>query len=147
LAQALFLTGKKRDALELAHRALAIAEDAGEEEASAHFRELVGVLEQGDAGGGMPDRLHATIQDAIATAQGGDVGEAVRRLEASAADEQRSGQEGNEATVRIVLGQILQAASDAAGAEKQFRRALDIAEHMGDQGAAAHVRRLLEKPS
>jgi tetratricopeptide (TPR) repeat protein len=146
LAQALFLKGHKREALERAHRALAIAEDAGEEEASAHFRELVELLERG-GDPGLPDALHNTIEEAIATAQGGDVAGGVRELEASADEAQRAGKEGNEATVRIVLGQILRAAGDDARAAEQFRRALEIAERMGDEGAAAHVRGLLEKPS
>jgi tetratricopeptide (TPR) repeat protein len=146
LAQALFLKGNQREAVELAHRALAIAEDAGEEEASAHFRELVEFLERG-GDTGLPDALHKTIEEAIATAQGGDVAGAVRALESSADEAHAAGKEGSEATVRIVLGQILRAASDHARADQHFRRALDIAERMGDEGAAAHVRGLLEKPS
>jgi tetratricopeptide (TPR) repeat protein len=146
LAQALFLAGRRREALELAHRALACAEDAGQTDAAAHFRELTEAMDggdRGDAGIGVPEALHARIQECIQLAQQGDVASAVQDLEACADEAARSRETGNEATVRIVLGQILQAVGDANTAARHLRRALEIAEAMGDRDAGDHVRRML----
>ena len=144
LAQALFVTGKRGDALELAHRALAIAEEAGQEDASRHFRDLVEVMERTNDGAGVPQALHDQIQAAIETAQKGDIAGAVRVLETLGGEAQEARDGGSEATVRIVLGQILQATEDREAAAVHLRRALEIAEEIGDQDAAAHVRGMLE---
>ncbi len=147
LAQALFVTGKKVEALELVHRALSIAEEAGQEEASQHFRDLLDVMDRTEGGTGVPKALHDRIQAAIESTQKGDVVGAVKSLEGLAAEAQASGDGGSEATVRIVLGQILQATFDHDGAAVHLRRALEIAEELGDEGAANHVRGMLTPPT
>lgn len=146
LAQALFVSGKKPEALALGRRALAIAEEAGQEDAARHFRDLVDVMEGTEPGQGLPDAFHAQIQAAIEMAGQGDVTGAVARIEKLADDAQDAEAHGAEATARIVLGQILQAAGDPSHAAVHLRRALVIAEQVGDQGAADHVRGMLETP-
>jgi tetratricopeptide (TPR) repeat protein len=143
LAQALFVTGKKPAALALAHRALAIAEEAGQDDAVRHFRDLAEVMEQNEPGEA-PDVVNAQIQAAIELATTGDVEAAVRSLDQLAEDTQAAGAAGPEATVRIVLAQILQAAGDPELASVHLRRALLVAEQLGDPGAADHIRGMLE---
>jgi tetratricopeptide (TPR) repeat protein len=144
LAQALFVAGRRGEALEHAHRALAIAEEAGQDDAIHHFRELVEVMERADPGPSIPDALHVQIQAAIEAAQQGDVSSAVRALDRLSQEAQVANESGAEATLRIVLGQILQATGGAELAVAHLRRALALAEQVGDQGAADHVRRMLE---
>ena len=50
---------------------------------------------------------------------------------------------GPEASARIFLGQILLARGERALARAELLTALGIAEKLGDEGAAAHVRALL----
>jgi tetratricopeptide (TPR) repeat protein len=144
LAQAQYLSGRRGEAAALAHRALAIAEEAGQEDAVRHFRDLVEVIERGDTGPAIPEALQKQIQAAIETAQSGDVPAAVRALDRLSEEAQRANESGAEATLRIVLAQILYATGEADLAAVHLRRALEIAEEVGDRGAADHVRRMLE---
>jgi tetratricopeptide (TPR) repeat protein len=144
LAQALFVTGRKPDALERAHRALTIAQEAEQEDAVRHFQELVDVMEKNEPGANIPDVLSSQIETAIETAQRGDVAGAVTTLDRLAEEAQEAGAGGGEATVRIVLAQVLQAAGDHDLASVHLRRALAIAQQLGDEGAADTVRRMLE---
>ncbi len=143
LAQALFVTGRKEDALQKARRALQIAEEAGQEDAAGHFRNLVEVMEGTDAGTTIPDAFQAQIQAAVEAARSGDVDGATRALGKLADEAQEAGASGAEATARIVLGQILKAAGDAEMADTHLRRALAIAQQVGDEAAADHIRGML----
>jgi tetratricopeptide (TPR) repeat protein len=143
LSQALFVTGKTDEALKLARRAVAIAEDAGQDDAAAHFRQVLEAMERGSAAGGLPDGLNRIVETAIDQAHRGDIAGAQATLATAADEAQSSGDMGAEATMRIVLGQILREAKDPAGAERHLRRALAIAEQVGDAGAADHVQGLL----
>jgi tetratricopeptide (TPR) repeat protein len=146
LAQALFVTGKKPEALLLVGRALTIAQEAGQEDAIAHFRELLEVMEQTEPAPGIAEAHHDQIQAAIEAAQSGDVAGALALLEALADGTEKSGDLGAEATARIVLGQILQATGQADAAAVHLGLALTITEQVGDESAAAHVRRMLDLP-
>jgi tetratricopeptide (TPR) repeat protein len=143
LAQALFVTGRKEEALQKARRALAIATDAGQEDAAGHFRDLVEVMEGTEAGDRIPDAFQVQIQAAIEVARSGDIAGATRGLGKLADDAQEAGATGAEATARIVLGQILQAAGDAEMAGTHLRRALAIAQQVGDEAATDHIRGML----
>jgi thioredoxin-like negative regulator of GroEL len=144
LSQALYVQGKRDEALVLAVRSLEIAEEAGQEEAAGHFRELVEVMSHAEGGASVPKDVHDRIQAAIATAQRGDITAAAGALDALAEEAKAADDSGSEATVRIVLGQILHAVGDRDGAAAHLRRALTIAEAIGDQAAADHVRGMLE---
>jgi tetratricopeptide (TPR) repeat protein len=144
LAQALFINGKKPEAILLVGRALTIAQEAGQEDAIRHFRELLEVMEQTEPAPGIPEAVHTRIQAAIEAAQAGDAPGAVASLEALAEEMERSADLGAEATARIVLGQILQATGQAEAAAVHLRRALTITEQVGDESAASHVRHMLD---
>ena len=143
LAQALFVTGRKEEALGKARRALEIAEEAGQDDAARHFRDLVEVMEGTEAGANIPDAFQAQVQAAVEVARSGDVKGASNALGKLADDAQEAGASGAEATARIVLGQILKAAGDAEMADTHLRRALAIAEQVGDDAATDHIRGML----
>jgi tetratricopeptide (TPR) repeat protein len=145
LAQALFVTGRKEDALVRARRALEIAEEAGQEDAATHFRDLLETMEGAAGGTDIPDAFHAGLQAALQQAGTGDPGGAAVKVAALADEAREAGAEGAEATARILLAQLRLAVGDRDAAIVDLRRALEIAEQVGDENAVAHVRGLLEQ--
>ncbi|MCC6559194.1 MAG: tetratricopeptide repeat protein, partial [Polyangiaceae bacterium] len=146
LAQALFLTGRREEAQAQARRALEIAETLGQQDAIDHFRDLLATM--ASAGAGAPGNpavsgFHARIQAALEQARGGDPS-AAAALARIADDARQAGAPGPEATARIFLGQVLAATNQRDQAATELRRALALAEELGDQDAAAHVRALLD---
>jgi tetratricopeptide (TPR) repeat protein len=147
LALALSILGQRDEALVRAHRALAIAEH--EREPSAGFiedlRDVIQRMESaasppGDPGG--PD-WNARIGAALERARAGDADAAFQALVEIAEQARAAAAPGPEASARIFLGQILLARGERALARAELLTALGIAEKLGDEGAAAHVRALL----
>ena len=147
LAQALFVTGRREDALTRARRALQIAEEASQADAAAHFRELLETMEGSGPDAAVPDAFHSGIQSALEQARGGDPGGAAVKVAELADQAKTSGAPGPEATARILLAQLRLALADRDGALADLRRALEIAEGIGDEDAASHVRQLIEESS
>lgn len=162
LAQALLLTGRKEEGLPHGLRALEVAEEAGNEEAIANFRELVAALEEPDepdepvdGDGGDPedlseeeailDGLNGRIQAAMDRALTGDPAGAVEELVDIAEESQNIGALGPEASAQIALGQLLLASGNADIAAMSLRRALAIAEELENASAADHIRELLRR--
>lgn len=147
LSQALFVTGRREEALTRARRALQIAEEAGQEDAAGHFRELLDTMEGSGPDAAVPDAFHSGIQAALEQARGGDPGGAAAKV-AELADQARdSDAPGPEATARILLAQLRLALGEREGALADLRRALELAEQIGDANAATHVRQLIDETS
>lgn len=139
LAQAYPLTGRKDEGLPHARRALEIAEEVGDEGATAHFRKVVSALSEGAEG----DDFDARVRGALKQAQDGDPLGAVRQLIQLAAWAKEAGALGPEASARILLGQILLANKQRDLAVAELSQAVAIAEKLGDLGTAARIRELL----
>jgi hypothetical protein len=146
LAQAMFLAGRRPDAVLEAKRAIEVATNAGHDDAAQHFRALLEHME------GAPDPsspsmvdYNARIRGALDRAAAGDPGAAFQEISAVAQAAKQGGADGPEASARIVLGQIYSARGQRDLAEGEFRRALQLSRHVGDTAVINHVTRLLEK--
>ncbi len=139
LAQAYPLTGNKDDGLAHARRALDIAEEVGDEGATAHFRKVVAALDEGAEG----DDFDARVRAALKQAQDGDPLGATRALIQLAGWAKEAKALGPEASARILLGQILLANDQRDLAVTELEQAIVIAEKLGDEGTASRIRELL----
>jgi tetratricopeptide (TPR) repeat protein len=147
LAQALFLTGRRDEALACTRRALEIAETLGQQDAIDHFRDLLTTMASEDAsaaGNPAAAAFHASIQAALEQVRAGDSSAALAALFQIADDAQQAKAPGPEATARIVLAQVLAATYQRDQAASELRRAFVLAEQLGDKDAAAHVCALLD---
>lgn len=146
LAQALFLAGRRPDALHEARRALDVATEAGHEDAALHFRGLLDHMATAqDTSPARIDDYNTRIRAALDRAAAGDPATAFREISAIALAAKEGGAGGPEASARIVLGQIFSARGERDRAEAEFRRALELAHQIGDDAVTTHVSRLLEK--
>ncbi len=146
LAQAMFLAGRRGDALNEARRALDVATDAGHEDAAQHFRGLLEHMATAqDASAAPIDDYNSRIRAALDRAAAGDPATAFQEISAIASAAKEGGADGPEASARIVLGQIFSARGERDRAETEFRRALQLAHQIGDAAVINHVSRLLEK--
>ncbi|KYF94903.1 hypothetical protein BE17_42650 [Sorangium cellulosum] len=147
LAPALFVIGRTDEASAWARRALEIAQALGQEEAVNHFRDLVTTMGAADASApGTPaaSTFQARIQAALEQVRAGDPSAAAVALSRIAEDAQQAEARGVEATARIFLAKVFVATHQRDQAATELRRALALAEQLGDQGAAAHVCALLD---
>ena len=158
LAQALLLVGRKQEGMPYAIRALEIAEEVGNQEAIDNFQELVRALQAEDEpesdddddyenaeAEAILDALNARIKAAMDQALAGDPVGAVDSLVEVVEESQKIGAMGPEASAQIAIGQLLLASGNNDLAVISLRRALALAERLENQGAADHIRGLLER--
>jgi hypothetical protein len=86
---------------------------------------------------------NARFGAALERARAGDADAACQALVQIAEEAHDAAAPGPEATARIFLAQILLARGERALARAELLTALGIAEELGDESAAAHVRALL----
>jgi tetratricopeptide (TPR) repeat protein len=141
LAQALFIAGRKDEALLRARRALDIAVEAGQKDAAAHFRELCQTIEETDPAAS--NAFHAQIQSALEAARSGDPMGALRELSKLADEARTAGALGPEATVRVLMGQLYGATGQPERATREMERALAVAEQVGDKSALGQIRQMM----
>lgn len=147
LAQAMFMLGRRSEALANVRSALAITEQIGQEDAVRHFRQLLRRIE---SAGPLPvvpagPDWNTRIQAALEQAQAGDLDVACRALVQIAEQAHDAGAQQPEANARIFLGQMLISRGERELAKAELLRALGIAESVGDGTAAGHARALLRQ--
>jgi len=141
LAQALFLSGRKDEGILRARRALDIATEAGQKDAAEHFQELITTMEGADPAAS--NAFHAQIQAALDAARGGDPGGALRELGKLADEARARDAAGPEATLRVLMGQLLQATGQRDAAAGELGRALAVAQQIGDAAAEEQIRQMM----
>lgn len=144
LAQALFVTGKREEALAEVKRAATIAQENQHHEAIRHFADLATQLEAAksavEARGDFDRRISHALEHASSDPDG-----SFREISAIAAEAASAGEKGAEASARIVLGQIHFARHELDRAEAELRRAQSLARQVGDPNVVAHVAKLLDE--
>ncbi len=143
LAQALFMAGRRDQALQEVTTAISVAQTAGKEDAARHFEGLRRYMESAQPSGGTAPDYSDQIRNALETAARGDTEAAFDEIRTIAAGAAVSGATAAEASARIVLGQIYEARGEAAMARAELERAQALALSSGDQAAAEHIRGIL----
>jgi tetratricopeptide (TPR) repeat protein len=99
---------------------------------------------QSSPGDAAPPDWNARIHAALEQAKAGDPSAALQALVQIAEEAHKAGATGPEASARIFLGQIhLFQNGERILAAAELHRALTLAEQLGDESAAAHIRALL----
>jgi tetratricopeptide (TPR) repeat protein len=155
LAQAYVMEGYNHKAWELATHAVVIAKSLGEAEALAHFQELANALagkEDGKAGEILAEnQLVARITEQCALAGAAldedRADDAVSVLLEAAEEARAAGIRESEATVRGFLAQAYLMAGNRGDAQSQAKKAISIAEELGDKEAAKSFKDVLKMAS
>lgn len=143
LAQALFMAGRRDQAIQEVTTAISVATTAGKDDAARHFEGLRRYMESAQPGGSSTHDYSDQIRNALETAARGDTEAAFDEIQTIAAGAALAGAAEAEASARIVLGQIHGARGELALAREELKRAQELALRSGDQVAAEHIRSLL----
>jgi len=144
LGQALLHVNRRQDAEPELYRALALAEELGNDDAAAHFRELLAPEPD------MPEAVlegEKRLQAAVDLAQSGHPQQALDEVRAVLDTARSSGVPGLEASARGLMAQILLNVGMGEEALKHATLALELAEAGGAGDAADHFRELVAAAS
>ncbi len=154
LGQALFLLDKPEAAVNSVQEGIEICQQEKDEAGENYLKALLNALEQGDDGrkhnregpglaSGPEVELHQRIDVALEMAKAGQPDAALAKLWKVLEDAENSGSLGAEATVRLLLGQILLSRDKKAEGKKMLEAALAIAVKVDDKQAQGAIKALL----